>query len=462
MYDAMFTMLWMLLPVGAYWFWDLTSGMICASLVWVLLNIIPRFFGYYPMSGKDSLFMLDTKTNKLLVTSIAVFKSKISVKKYRSCIGKAIDADPKVKRYAVKLFGRHYWKDDENFNQGRHIKVISKPVNRSNFERYVNEVLTRDMKNDRPPYEIYFFKKYEGKKTAVIFKFHHCLADGLAMVSMTTWCADEGSCKIFYSPSEAPLFTKCLLYILSSFVFLLYTIKLLAQKRDVNVLHSQKLSGEKFMTWSEPIQMTEIIQYCKKKKVTFNDFLTAAVLKGLEDYAGEKLGTITATIPFSLRGQPKDGSFMKLENDLTIFPIEFPEVTDKIVEDCAKLYKGLKKSIKPYVIYLTTRINLLLFPICVVKYLTFWAVNKATLLFSNVGGPKDKVFYAGVEFESLFSMSPNMARCGISVTSFSYIDKVTITIYADKNLMPYPKKFIECVENAIKKLMKPQKMSSLD
>jgi diacylglycerol O-acyltransferase / wax synthase len=449
MYDLCYFLLWVTIPALFYVYVSFIAAVGVSALIWVLLNIFPRLFGLKPMSGRDSLFMLDVESNKLLVTSLSVLATRITLEECKSNMRKALTADPKIRQKIIRFMGRYYWKEDEMFDEKNHYLVYSKNINKQGLEEYVNSLLTKDLNPDHPPYEIHLLENYEKDQSVILFRFHHALADGLAMVSMTLWCADEGSCKIFYSPAQPGLLKKCAMYSLAIATFLIYIFLLFIQKKDKSKLHGVKLSGVKRMAWSNKIWITPLKQFCAAKNITFNDLLTAVVLESTQKYSGEDLGNITMTIPISLRGQPKDGSFLKLENDLTILPIVFPKVNKSLIDNCAKLYKRLKTSIQPFVVCLAMRAGANYLPEFIMKFLTFYIVNKATMLFSNVGGPKGPIFYSGHKYDNFISMSPNMARCGISVTSFSYIDHFVITCYADTAVMPDPKKFISTIESTL-------------
>ena len=454
MYDVIYFCIWISAPTLCYQYYTWIEALGSVFIIYFILNVLPYAFGLEPMQGRDSLFLYETKTNKLLVTSIAIFSEKISLKQYKSCAKKALNADPRVKKCMVRYFGRYFWKNDPDYDDRNHYIVHSEKTSKSKLENFMTRISTQDLDFSHPPYQIHFFKNYEENKTAVIFKFHHSFCDGLAIVSMMTWCADEGSCKIFYSPKEIHFLKKLILYLLTLFTFVFYLLTTLLQKKDINKLHSQKLSGEKSISWTNKITLKGILEYCHSKHYTFNDLLTSVVLESLQEYSGCNLGTITATIPFSLRGQPKDGSFLKLENDLAIFPIEFPEISSNLPDECSKIFNSLKESIKPFVMCQVMRLGVSLLPRFLMKFLVFFVVNKATLLFSNVGGPKGPIYYGGKKYEQIIGMSPNMARCGISLTSFSYTDHFTVTCYADKNLIAKPKEFLNIVERKLQKINK--------
>ena len=358
----------------------------------------------------------------------------------------------------VKYFGRYYWKEDKAFNDKRHYIVHSKRMTKSSLEHYANQILTQDLKPKQPPYEIHFFKNYEDYGSAVLFRFHHSFADGLSMISMMTWCADPSSTKIFYSPPNIPFIKKVILYIISILTFFYHIAKVLLQKKIVNKLNRKKLSGLKAISWSNDIKLEPILAHCKKIGVTFNDFLTAIVLESLELYSMEKLGNITGLIPFSLRGQPLDGSFLPLQNYLSVIPVKFPEISTNLIEKCAHLYIGLKSSVVPLVMNIGMQICASVLPWHLSKALIYYTVNKATLLFSNVPGPKGNIYYSGKRFQSIISMSPNMGNCGISITSLSYAGNFVVTCYSDRNALPDPSRFINTFEKTLGKYLNSQQI----
>lgn len=454
MKEAFFSAFWVSVPLFLFIWFDFFYFLGALASVWLLLYQVPKFFGLEPMIGNDSLFMMDSRTNKLLVTSIATFSEKISVKQYKRCARKSFKADPRTQKYIVKYLGRYYWKKDFFFDEKNHFTVHSQKINKSGLEHFTNQVLTKDLKPNQPPFEIHFFKNYEGSGTAVLFRFHHSFADGLAVISMMTWCADSNSEKIFYSPPHIPFIQKVFLHVLSVFTFFYHILRVLMQKQNSNKLHCQKLSGVKAISWSTEIPLGGILAHCKSIQVTFNDFLTAVVLDSLEKYSGEKLGKLIALIPFSLRGQPLDGTFLPLQNYISVFPVTFPEVSEDIIEKSSQLFKDLKSSVVPLVMYFGMKICASVLPKFLSRLLVYFTVNKATLLFSNVPGPKLPIFYSGKKFQSLISMSPNMANCGISITSLSYSGSFIMTCYSDVAVIPDPSRFIRTFESVLQKYLK--------
>ena len=96
MIDFLYSLFWISITIAVYLYSDFQYFMLSVLALWLLLYKVPLLFGLEPMSGNDSLFLMDNKTNKLLVTSIAIFSEKISVKQYKKCARKALSADKRV------------------------------------------------------------------------------------------------------------------------------------------------------------------------------------------------------------------------------------------------------------------------------------------------------------------------------------------------------------------------------
>jgi hypothetical protein len=387
------------------------------------------------------------------VTSIGIFSEKITIGEYKSCFSRGLPKDQKLTSKVVKILGRYYWKPDTSFNLDNHFIRHTEQVSKEDLEKFMSEISSKSLDMDKPLYQLHLFENFE-TTSAVVFRFHHSIADGLSITSFVLWCADEGSCKKLYSPKGLGFFKKILVILVTGLTSVYFLIKFMMKKKDVNILHKDQLSGEKTICWSDKIRLKGIFKYCKEKKITFNDFLTANVLQSLQEYAGCELGTITANIPVSLVGQPEDGSFMKMENNLVVVTTEFPEVSDDLPYQCSKIFNQMKNSIDPFVSFYSVKLGISILPKFIMKNLVFYLVNKATLVFSNAGGPREPVYYCGKKFERIIPNSPNMANSGLSVTAFSYTDHFTIICYADKVVMQDSKKFLKILSEKLENINK--------
>ena len=416
---------------------------------WTLLDIFPRFVGLEPATADDSIFMLDSSKNRMFITSVKIFSKKITLNEYKVCFERALEKEKKLKKYLIRLFGKFFWVVDKNFDLNKHIFVYNQNANKKSLEAVVNGLLTKEFKINQPPYEIHFFKSYEKNASAIVFRFHHCLADGLSAISMIVSCSDPLKTREFYSPSITSKWKKLFLYFFSILLSPYLLLKIINQKTNKNALHGKPLSGTKSMSWTKNLNLKQILSYCKQQKITFNDFLTGIVLESLETYSSTKLGSLAAHIPISFRGHSNNNISLSLGNNVTIVSVTFPSVTKNIINDCSKEYKKLKSSLVPFIMHVMTKIGGNFVPAFVVKFFFQFFASKATFVFSNVAGPKDWIFYSGKRIESFIAMTPGGGNCGVSIAALSYADCFVITCYVDKALVSSPGRLVHIIEKCI-------------
>lgn len=449
--DTIYTLAWISAPVLGYLNGSWLDCLIMLVVVYFVIYIVPTWFGFYPMWAYDALLLFETPENSLVVTCIFSFSDKITVSDYQNCFKKTLVQDKRFTQKIVALLGRFYWKDDNNFNIDNHFIAHPEPITKPELEAYVSSKCTEPLSFDKPLYEFHIFENFESG-SAVVFRFHHCLSDGVSMLSSITWCADEGSCKKLYMPKGLSKFKHFKILLMTLATSLLLLTKLILKTKNKNSLKSEKLSGTKSISWSDKIILKGIFMHCKEKKYTFNDYLTATVLQSLQECAGTNLGKVTMNVPVSLVHQPEDGSFMKLENNLVVVTMEFPEITEKLPYQCSEIFNELKKSIEPYVNFYTAKLTIALLPKFIMQKMVFYIVDKSTLLFSNAAGPREPVYYSGKKFDRFISMSPNMANCGLSITALSYMNHFTVICYADAAVLKDTKKFIEILSEKLNKI----------
>lgn len=91
---------------------------------------------------------------------------------------------PKLRQRVLPVPGnlaRPLWADDERFDLDFHLRraAIPSPGGRLQLERAVGRVLSRPLDRSKPLWELYVFEGLEGRRTAVLLKMHHALADGI-------------------------------------------------------------------------------------------------------------------------------------------------------------------------------------------------------------------------------------------------------------------------------------------
>lgn len=418
--------------------------------VYAVMEIVPRLFGYEPVSGNDAIWMLDSDINKMYVTSFAVYERCGPEPIRNSMVYRSLDLDSRSKKVIKKFMGNYYWVKDSKFDVDYHFKVLDLELkSKDDLAKLLSKLSTQDMDFNRPLWEMYFIRNYLEDKSVTLLRFHHVMADGLAIVSMTGSSADPEIPAEYPSLPKISPVMRFIGFSCGLFLLPITTISKLMWTADRNPLHGQVLTGRKNIYFTDALDLTDIKSFCKERHVTLNDYYTACIIRALnlysQKYHNQSLGSLISYIPYSLRDLPKTGC-IPLSNDFAALIARMPADSPHILEDCKKLFNKLKNSFEPFTILLQMRAMALLLPRFISIPLLNFCASKATFLFSNVPGPANTIYYNKVKLLHLVSMSPMSGNCGISITSFSTNGKMVITCYADEAIIPVPKDFISILQ----------------
>src|SRR6266542_762218 len=99
------------------------------------------------------------------------------------------------------------WISDPNFYIGNHVKQchIEPPGTERELRKISGELLSRTLDRNHPLWEIYVLDGLPNQ-TALFFKVHHCLVDGLAAVELFTFLTDASKDNIPETPIQKPLY----------------------------------------------------------------------------------------------------------------------------------------------------------------------------------------------------------------------------------------------------------------
>ena len=92
---------------------------------------------------------------------------------------------PRLRQRVLRVPGdlaRPLWVDDDHFDLDFHLRrsAIPSPGGRFQLERAVGRVLSRPLDPAKPLWELYVFEGLAQRRTAVLLKMHHALADGIS------------------------------------------------------------------------------------------------------------------------------------------------------------------------------------------------------------------------------------------------------------------------------------------
>jgi diacylglycerol O-acyltransferase len=148
------------------------------------------------LSSGDALFLhLEREGMPLNVASVSIFDGIIPLNACRRFIESKV---PQIPRYHQRIMtspfnlGLPRWEDDPEFDIRNHVtQVTLKTGTDAELKKIAGQVLSKVMDRSRPLWDFTLVQGLKKNRTAIITRMHHCLADGLAGVSLLTAVMDE-------------------------------------------------------------------------------------------------------------------------------------------------------------------------------------------------------------------------------------------------------------------------------
>jgi diacylglycerol O-acyltransferase / wax synthase len=142
------------------------------------------------LTSLDASFLyLETPAMHMHVAGVSMFDPRpdgpLTYEDVQRVAEARIHLAPRLRQRVVRVPGdvaRPLWVDDDRFDLDFHLRraAIPSPGGRFQLERAVGRVLSRPLDQAKPLWELYVFEGLAHRRTAVLLKMHHALADGIS------------------------------------------------------------------------------------------------------------------------------------------------------------------------------------------------------------------------------------------------------------------------------------------
>jgi len=420
---------------------------------------------------------MDHPTNLMMITGVLLFEEPVERAAVLEVLRDRLLAIPRFGRRVVAADrgSAHHWEPDENLDLDWHLQEIAlpSPGDDAALRELINRWLSTPLDPDRPLWQAHLIQNYK-KGSALLWRLHHCMGDGIAMMLVILSLTDLGPDsdrqdanplrQLFGSdPPGAEEAKDHLQKVLPEAVRLLTlpaeTIgamsrwkkggasvpalsRLALRPPDHRTAFRGSLGVPKRVAWSDPISMTEIDSIRQGLGGTVNDVLTNAVAGGLRRYLegrGElrRRLNIRAIVPVSLRPIEEMHS---LGNQFGLvclsLPVGIGDTRQRLAEIKRRMGK-LKRSFEP-VVAMQIMAALGASPRKVQDLVVRIFGTKGTAVLTNVPGPRQRLCFAGKPMQSFMFWVPQAARLGMGLSILSYAGEVRIGVATDAGLVPDP------------------------
>ena len=437
-----------------------------------------------PLSRADAAWLhMEEATNHFVVTSLVLLDEPLTLDRLREALRRKMPLLPRLGQRVVDAtwpLAAPHWEDDPDFALDAHLHRVAlpAPASREQLEELIGDLVGQPIDLQRPPWQTYLVEDYEGGG-AVITRLHHCLGDGAALVQMQLDLTDarrDGWLKHPAHPvghqagdrfavvGAAAGALRALVSdpgraagLLRSAVSAAGTLARLSllDPDPPSALHATP-GVLKRTAWSDPLQLSMVRRIARATGSTVNDVIVSVVAGGLGAYLhghspGPRPSHIRAMVPVDLR--PKE-SPVEPGNRFSLVLLDLPVGVHNALERLMRVkieMDRIKSSLEAQVGWvLVTGLGLL--PAALERPAAGFFADKATLVLTNVIGPRRRRYLAGSPIRSQTFWEPESGGLGLGVSIFSYAGEVIVGAVADANAVPQPRELIRGFERAFAQL----------
>jgi WS/DGAT/MGAT family acyltransferase len=439
-----------------------------------------------PMSPVDAAwYHMDGPANLAMVTGIALSDQRFDVEAVKTLY---VRLSSNFARFRQRVVERGFpiatpcWEDVPGFDLDLHIHHVALPAphDRAELVRLIDDIASTPLDRRQPLWQVHVVDDVEGGG-AMILRYHHCIADGTAMMEVVRHLSDEGSAlhgqasglsAAAGDDDETPApggmldpslgaIGRAAGKVLSATVDALahpqellgraalalrgteMLVNELLKRPDPSSPFKGRFGLRKRVAWSQPVAIDDVKAIGAATGAKMNDVLVAALTGALRSYLRRRGvdvddTSVRAMVPVDLR-RPERAR--RLGNEFGLVILDLPVATRRRKDRLAKTKAGmdaLKGS--PEAVAILALFNLFgRIPKAIEDLATDLFGSKASVVMTNVVGPRTKLRFAGAPIERMMFWVPHPGRqLGLGVSILSYRGGVTLSVIADARLVPDP------------------------
>jgi WS/DGAT/MGAT family acyltransferase len=450
------------------------------------------------MSAADAAWLhMDGPANPMVVNALVWFDEPLDWDRARDVIERRLVNElPRFRRrVAEPIQARPRFEDDPSFHLDQHLHRLALPApgDRAALQELVSDLITPPLDRTRPLWHAYLIEGY-GEGCALLFRIHHCIADGIALARVLMSITDSepdaglapadeatgrsggGPLGSLLRPAGAALSTlrqvgggavhegmeslahpRHLAELAGTAVRDAGTLaRLLTAPDDARTVLHGPLRGSRRVAWSTPFPLERVKRAAHRSGGKVNDLLVAAVTGAMRSYLEEHDEVpeeIHVMVPFNLR--PLDAPVPRdLGNEFALItlalPVGVPDHGERL-RHVKERMDAVKESHEGPISYgILTVMGLT--PPQVEERLIALFTEKASAVVTNVPGPREEVYLAGTPVRGVLVWAPCSGSMGVTVSIFSYAGEVTVGFMSDVGLVPDPAPLVDAFDRELRLL----------
>jgi diacylglycerol O-acyltransferase len=438
------------------------------------------------LSGLDSLFLhLETPRTPMHGASIAIFEPGeltgpggcVPIEKLRAHVSGRLARAPKlrqrVRRAPLGLLSPQ-WEDDPAFDIANHVRrgAVPRPGGERELLEVGAEILSWQLDLAHPLWELWFLEGLAGGQVAVLEKFHHAMADGLAGTRLALALLDtspyppeeDGQSSGWQPPAPRSLgdvtadelagLGRELLHLLGAGATSVRhpgrALGAVARAADGLRTLTRPSAVAPHTSLNAPVGLRRRLAVVRQpldalnaaaheRHTTVNDLLLVAVALGVRRLLlarGERPTEVQVLVPV---GAPHAGP-ADLGNRVSALLVRLPLHTDDPEEVLARVEGQVQLAWDHHqdtaASLLSGALDVLPQPAIEVAGRIVQHQPFANMVVTNVPGPQVPLYAMGSRMVEVIPVVPIAANLSVGVAAFSYHHQLTVGIVADRDRCP--------------------------
>ncbi len=406
---------------------------------------------HFPMSHADAAWLrMDRPTNLMVINALLRFDTAPDWDAVREVVmERIVGRFPSFRRVARTSVTGAHWEDDPDFDPEAHVHRVALPAphDEAALRELVGSLAVMPLDHKRPLWEAYLIEDV-GDGAAMLLRIHHAIGDGVALARVMLSAADGGvdgpgfGASNGHGPSMASRVAAAALHprrlagrALTDAGAL---AKLIAPRFESSDVLKAPPHVARHVAWSRPVELWRVQRTARAFRVTVNDVLVAAVAGALRDRLGAT-EPLHALVPFNLRsldGPLPSGLGNRFGLVLLELPVHVEGRVDRLCEASRRM-DAIKASDEGAIAYgILDAMGRA--PAAIESRLIDYFSAKASMVLTNVIGPRTKVTLGGTAVDAVLVWAPCTGSMQMSVSLFSYGGKVSVGFLTDPGVVDDP------------------------
>ena len=439
-----------------------------------------------PMTGVDLAWLrMERPTNLMTIVIVLTFRGRLKYERLGEVLRTRLLCFARFRQRPVHdVLGSH-WQTDPAFDMSHHLCRYALPARASqaHLEAAASELASTALDPAHPLWQMHLIERYR-RGSALIARFHHCYADGMALLevllSLTDRCEQRATHPTlgvalhqdttltdtpWVAAAKAALSRlqtlgqSTLEAASTSLRTLAHPEQALGTAKQVAAAGSElaamsllandpstplkgPLGMHKQIAWASPLPLREVKTVAATLGCTINDVLLSCVAGALGAHlasGGHPIHglCLRALVPVNLRPA---GQATTLGNRFGLIFVDLPVgeanplarlfVVRHHMEQCKHSEQAMAS------LWLLNALGSL--PAAIEQQSVNFFTAKATLVISNVPGPPAALYLAGARIDQQFFWVPPAGTIGLGISLLSYDGRVHCGVMSDANLLSRP------------------------